>query len=122
MCLHLSLLHLKCLFFCLHQFERKHCIIKNIADGGQNNRTKQKLTDQKTVQSKLRLRENPFLLFVRASGGNSSATGRIQGRMINSPKAETGWHPSVAGSPLCSDLTWRWRRTGQRRRGSRRRS
>lgn len=53
----------------------------------------------------------------------SSVDARAPFGTINSLKAETGWRPSAAGSPLCSGLRWWWRRwTGRRRPGSWRRS
>lgn len=60
------ILHLKCLFFCLHRFQRKHCIFKSIAYKLQNGQNIKQIRNKlKTVRSELKLRENPFALLVR---------------------------------------------------------
>lgn len=69
-------LHLKCLFFCLHQFHRKDY-------RGQKCTTQNKLIKNKLsrVRSKLKLRENPSPLPVRENGEATALQYRPSGKL-----------------------------------------
>lgn len=97
------ILHLKCLLFCLHQFQRKHRIFKSIAYGGQKCTEQNKLIKNKlrTVRSKLKLRENPSPLSVRENGEATPLQYRPLGKLQdNQLPVGCDW-----AAPLCGWLS-----------------
>lgn len=102
------ILHLKCLFFCLHRFQRKHCIFKSIAYKLQNGQNIKEIRNKlKTVRSELKLRESLCSARQRDCRGDGTPAmtlGHSLGR-------STPWRLRLVGAPprlalLCA-LIWR---------------